>query len=35
VAAIVAYWLKNKNEKSNILICAPSNAAADLIADRL
>lgn len=36
VGAIVAQWMKLKTVRSNkILICAPSNTAADFIAERL
>jgi Rad3-related DNA helicase len=35
VTAIVANWMKNPAEMPKILICAPSNTAADFIAERL
>ncbi len=35
VAAIVANWMKDTQDKSKILVCAPSNTAADFIAERL
>jgi Rad3-related DNA helicase len=34
VTAIVANWMKNM-KKMRILVCAPSNTAADFIAERL
>lgn len=35
VAALVANWMKNKEDTPKVLICAPSNNAADFIAERL
>ena len=35
VAAIVANWMKNHANPPKILVCAPSNMAADFIAERL
>ena len=35
VTAIVANWMKNLNKIPRILVCAPSNTAADFIAERL
>jgi hypothetical protein len=35
LTAIVANWMKNLNNIPRILVCAPSNSAADFIAERL
>jgi Rad3-related DNA helicase len=35
VTAIVANWMKNLKKVPRILVCAPSNTAADFIAERL
>lgn len=35
VGALCANWMKEREYVPRILICAPSNTAADLIADRL
>jgi Rad3-related DNA helicase len=35
VAAIVANWMKDFQDTSKVLVCAPSNTAADFIAERL
>ena len=35
VCAIVANWINNFEEIPRILVCAPSNTAADFIAERL
>lgn len=35
VTAIVANWMKNLKNVPRILVCAPSNTAADIIAERL
>lgn len=35
VTAIVANWMKNLKKIPRILVCAPSNTAADFIAERL
>lgn len=35
VTAIVANWMKDMNKHPRILVCAPSNTAADFIAERL
>jgi superfamily II DNA or RNA helicase len=35
VSALCANWMKNRQIPPRILICAPSNAAADHIAERL
>jgi hypothetical protein len=35
VAAIVANWMKNIQDQPKVIVCAPSNTAADFIAERL
>ncbi len=35
VATIVANWMKNIENPPKVLVCAPSNTAADFIAERL
>jgi Rad3-related DNA helicase len=35
VAAIVANWMKDIENQPKVLVCAPSNTAADFIAERL
>jgi Rad3-related DNA helicase len=35
LAAIVANWMKDPKKVPRILVCAPSNTAADFIAERL
>ena len=35
VVALAANWMKNIEEPPKLLICAPSNTAADFIAERL
>jgi Rad3-related DNA helicase len=35
VAAIAANWMKNIQDQPKVIVCAPSNTAADFIAERL
>lgn len=35
IAGIVANWMKNVEDGMKILVCAPSNSATDLLAERL
>jgi hypothetical protein len=35
VATIVANWMKNTEEPPKVIVCAPSNTAADFIAQRM
>jgi hypothetical protein len=35
VAALVANWMKNLKSLPKVMVCAPSNTAADFIAERM